>query len=128
MLNNSKTSHGALRRKWAKLYWIVTHVILPKEGSCDRVSYMETLILYSLITHTLISSGYIFMRYMEDYTTSQKSVSLSYEMLLNPHMSILQCWFWRWKFWGGQHWDGWVNNIRYLTFLEEMWLERNGHR
>ena len=48
LLDGEKVTHKALGYKWAQLHRIISHFILPKGGSFDKVSYMDYLILYVL--------------------------------------------------------------------------------
>ena len=91
LLDGDKVTNKALGNKWAQLHRVVNHIILPKGGSFDKVSYMDTLIQYALITKTLIPFGYVMMQHMKKSSNSGKPLSLHYEMLLTKFFQALWC-------------------------------------
>ena len=54
-MDDARPSHVALRPKWAQLHRIISLFLLPKNGSHQLVTYMDTLMLYCLIHMTPLS-------------------------------------------------------------------------
>ena len=82
LLDGERITHGALGHTWAHLHHIISHFILPKGNSFDKVSYMNCLIMYALKSKTILSFGYLMMRHMNECVYSNKGAFLPYELFL----------------------------------------------
>ncbi|MED6161924.1 hypothetical protein PIB30_065441 [Stylosanthes scabra] len=75
-------THQSLGPVNAQLHCIVTHIILPQNGSYQRVSFCDTLVLFALIMRIKISFAYLMMRHMHDCIKGDRNSALPCGMFL----------------------------------------------
>ncbi|KAL4294183.1 hypothetical protein AHAS_Ahas18G0202600 [Arachis hypogaea] len=86
LMDGVTPNYQALGPVKAQSHCIITHILLPRRGSYQRVTFYYTLVLYAIINKTEISFAYLIMRHIYDYIKSDKNVSL-------PHGMFLTCFF-----------------------------------
>ncbi|KAL4328960.1 hypothetical protein AHAS_Ahas13G0252300 [Arachis hypogaea] len=81
-MNGVTPTHRALGPSHAQPYHIITHILLPQSSSYQRVTLINTLVLYAILNKIQISFAYLMMRQMFDCIKSDKNISLSYGIFL----------------------------------------------
>ncbi|MED6128254.1 hypothetical protein PIB30_095877, partial [Stylosanthes scabra] len=70
---NLNPTHKALGVVNAQLHRIINHYLLPQSGSYQRVTFLDTLVLYALLNRIPISFAYLMMRHMFECATRGKN-------------------------------------------------------
>ncbi|MED6137021.1 hypothetical protein PIB30_061138 [Stylosanthes scabra] len=82
-LNDGVTpTHKSLGPVYAQLHCIIIHIILPQNGSYQKVSFCDTLVLFALIMRVKILFAYLMMRHMHDCIKGDRNSALPYGMFL----------------------------------------------
>ncbi|MED6128218.1 hypothetical protein PIB30_095468 [Stylosanthes scabra] len=75
-------THKSLGPVYAQFHRIITHIILPQSGSYQKVSFCDTLVLFTLIMRVKISFAYLMMRHMHDCIKGDRNTALPYGIFL----------------------------------------------
>ncbi|MED6188966.1 hypothetical protein PIB30_091026 [Stylosanthes scabra] len=75
-------THRSLGPVYAQLHHVITHIIMPQNGSYQKISFCDTLVLFALIMRVKISFTYLMMRHMHDSIKGDRNSALPYGMFL----------------------------------------------
>ncbi|MED6184011.1 hypothetical protein PIB30_043195 [Stylosanthes scabra] len=87
---NLSPTHKALRVVNAQLLHIINHYLLPHIGSYQRVTFLDTLVLYALLNRIPISFAYLMMRHMFECVKSERNTALPYVLFLTKIFALFK--------------------------------------